>query len=208
MLETVARLGVPYVLMHMRGEPSTMQSAALTTYDDDGGGGVAALPPPPVVAGVGRELLARARAALAAGILPWNLILDPGLGFAKKPADSAALLGDLDVLRAQALPGVFGRLPMLIGPSRKRFLGELLQDGGGAQQQQQQPPPEERDDATAAACVAGVARGAEMVRVHNVAVVGRALRVADALLRRGRAQQAQQEPPAPTVGGASLAPRG
>ena len=70
------------------------------------------------------------------------------------------------------------------------------------------PTPESRDDATAAACVAGVARGAEMVRVHNVPLVGRALRVADALLRRGRAQQAQQERPPPAIGGASLAPRG
>ena len=222
MLETVARLGVPYVLMHMRGRPATMQSAALTAYDDDGGGGVVAggAPPPPlpVVAGVGRELLARARAALAAGVLPWNLILDPGLGFAKKPADSAALLGDLDVLRAQGLPGVFGRLPMLVGPSRKGFLAELMREGGGADgggsgagaAARPPPPPEARDDATAAACVACVARGAEMVRVHNVPVVGAALRVADALLRRGRAQQARQEgagglAPGPAVGrGAAL----
>jgi 2-amino-4-hydroxy-6-hydroxymethyldihydropteridine diphosphokinase/dihydropteroate synthase len=228
MLETVARLGVPYVLMHTRGEPATMQQPAFTAYDDDGGGGVALGPggtagalggasqPHPVVSGVGKELLARARAALAAGVLPWNLVLDPGLGFAKKPADSAALLGELDVLRARELPGVFGRLPVLIGPSRKRFLGELLAGGGegggdgvgAALSAAAPPPPEERDDATAAACVAGVARGAEMVRVHNVPLVSRALRVADALLRRGRAQQAQQERPPPAIGGKWLAPRG
>lgn len=78
-----------------------------------------------------------------------------------------------------------------------------------------QLPLEQRDEATAAACVAGVARGAEMVRVHNVPLVGRALRVADALLRRGRAQQAQEEAeqqhggrPLPTAGGGLLAPRG
>jgi len=91
-----------------------MLSPAHTTYPDGD-----------VVAGVGRELAARAAAAMAAGILPWNLVLDPGLGFAKTPADSLRLLGGLARLRREFLPGVLGRLPLLVGASRKGFLGAL-----------------------------------------------------------------------------------
>jgi dihydropteroate synthase len=112
MLPVVAQLGVPLCIMHLREDLSQVS-----------------LPQQPlsgcVWREVGNELRARAAAAVAAGILPWNLVLDPGLGFAKAHSDSAALLGGLAAMRRDALRGVWGRLPLLVGPSRKRFIGEL-----------------------------------------------------------------------------------
>jgi 2-amino-4-hydroxy-6-hydroxymethyldihydropteridine diphosphokinase/dihydropteroate synthase len=160
MLPTVARLGVPYCLMHMRGDFATMTQHPHTAYAC-------------VWDEVGAELQARAAAAVAAGVLPWNIILDPGIGFSKSSEGNTELLGHLAAMRRERLRGVWGRMPLLVGPSRKRFLGRLT--GRGA--------PASRDLATAAACVAAVAQGADIVRVHNVPVVAEALRVADAVFR-------------------------
>ncbi len=113
MLPEVASMGVPFVLMHMRGDPRTMQLPVNTTYGPDG-----------VAAQVAVELRARAEAAIAAGILPWNLVLDPGLGFAKTRAGSVELLARLQDMQ-HALEGIYGRMPLLVGPSRKGFLGAL-----------------------------------------------------------------------------------
>jgi 2-amino-4-hydroxy-6-hydroxymethyldihydropteridine diphosphokinase/dihydropteroate synthase len=112
MLPTAARLGAPIVLMHMRGCPDTMFEPANTTYEC-------------VWRDTGRELAARFEAAAAAGVPAFNVILDPGLGFSKTQRQSAELLGKLGAMRAEALPGVLGRLPMLVGPSRKRFIGSI-----------------------------------------------------------------------------------
>lgn len=112
MLPTVAKLGVPYVLMHLRGDLGSMTSPASTSYGC-------------VWAEVGAALRARAALAVAAGVLPWNLLLDPGLGFSKTPEGSAELLGHLGAMRREQLRGVWGRLPLLVGPSRKRFVGQL-----------------------------------------------------------------------------------
>jgi dihydropteroate synthase len=112
MLPTVAGLGVPYVLMHMRGTPQTMTSPEHTAYKC-------------VWEEVGLELQKKALQAMKAGILPWNLLLDPGLGFAKSAGDSAKLLGRLRDMTRLGLPGILGRMPLLVGPSRKGFIGKL-----------------------------------------------------------------------------------
>uniref|UniRef100_A0A383VLV9 Pterin-binding domain-containing protein n=1 Tax=Tetradesmus obliquus TaxID=3088 RepID=A0A383VLV9_TETOB len=160
MLGTVARLGVPYCLMHMRGDLANMTQPQHTTYSC-------------VWREVGQALQQRAALAVEAGVLPWNLVLDPGLGFAKTSEGSAELLGHLAVMRRETLRGVWGRMPLLVGPSRKRFIGKLTG----------RHTPAGRDLGTAAACVAAVAQGADIVRVHNVPVVAEALRVADGVFR-------------------------
>lgn len=156
MLGTVAGLGVGYVAMHWRGHSTVMQQ--LTRYDD-------------VVTDVAAELAQRRDAALAAGIAPERLILDPGLGFAKTAAHNWELLSRLDEL---------GRLgqPLLVGASRKRFLGELLAEADGLR------PPRQRDDATAALTALLAERGVWGVRTHTVGAQRDAIAVADRL-RRG-----------------------
>jgi dihydropteroate synthase len=107
-------------------------------------------------------------AATAAGVARDRLIVDPGIGFGKAPRHSIELLHRLPELKA-ALDG----LPLLVGTSRKRFIGELL---GGA-------PPSERLEGTAASVVLAIAGGADIVRVHDVAPIVKAVRVADGIVR-------------------------
>jgi dihydropteroate synthase len=139
-LATVAELGVPYVAMHWRGYGDRMDRLAV--YDD-------------VVADVVTELTDRARDAVDAGIDPRALVLDPGLGFAKEPEHNWALLHHLDRLVALGHP-------VLVGASRKRFLGALLAQDGVARSMP------ERDRATDAASALAAAAGAWCVRVHDV----------------------------------------
>ncbi|BDA42651.1 Folic acid synthesis protein fol1 [Coccomyxa sp. Obi] len=157
MHQEVARLGVPYVLMHMRGDPGTMSSREHTTYAD-------------VCMDVGDALQASAEAATSAGIEPWRLILDPGIGFAKTAEGNCQLIGGLDRVRAQ-LKGPFHNAPLLVGPSRKGFLGKIT----GHKE------AKDRDKASAAAAALCVSHGANIVRVHNVEAVRDAVRVADAI---------------------------
>lgn len=160
MFTEVARLGAPYVLMHMRGDAGTMQSAENTRYRC-------------VWHDVGASLQNSADAAMAAGIPAWNIILDPGLGFAKKAEGSVDLLRNLARLRAEALRGAMHAAPMLIGPSRKGFLGALTG----------RTVAKDRDAATVAACVVSAQQGADIVRVHNVPAAVDGMRVADAVYR-------------------------
>ena len=167
---------LPYVCMHMRGDPRTMQSRELTTYAEDDVPGV-----------VGRELLERARAAAAAGVEPWRVWSDPGIGFAKTSEGNWDALAHLDVVRSELARGGAGALakaPMLVGVSRKGFLGEITGHKNAR----------DRDRATAAACAAAVAAGADVVRVHDVAAGADAVRVADAVraARRRRRDRARR----------------
>lgn len=141
MARVVADAGVPWILMHWRGYSKDMDS--LATYDD-------------VVTNVRDELSARVDAALAAGVSPDALVLDPGLGFAKRAEHNWALLRRLDVLQAMGFP-------VLVGASRKRFLGSLLADKEGVPR-----PPDGREDATAAISALVAAAGVWGVRVHDV----------------------------------------
>jgi dihydropteroate synthase len=145
-----ARSGATLILGHLRGEPATMQ--ANPHFDD-------------VLREVGDELAASVELARAAGVPREHLAIDPGLGFGKRLEDNLALLAGLGSLRSRL------GLPLLVGPSRKAFLGALTGDAVA-----------ERDRATLAACAVAAFVGADAVRVHDVAgalravAVGRALR--------------------------------
>jgi dihydropteroate synthase len=156
MASVVAAAAVPFVVMHWRGHSSDMASRAV--YDD-------------VVTEVARELRQRVEELTRAGVDERQLVLDPGLGFAKNAAHNWAVLGHLPALRR------LGR-PVLVGASRKRFLGALLAGPGGPPR-----PPEERDAATAAVTALAAAQGAWCVRVHTVPASLDAAKVAAALGR-------------------------
>ncbi|CAN5657345.1 dihydropteroate synthase [soil metagenome] len=153
MADVVREGGVGVVLMHMRGTPRTMQDETL--YAD-------------LLGEIRAELGAALNRARAAGVPDAAIVLDPGIGFAKTSAHSLELIARI----GEILP--LGR-PLLVGPSRKRFLGEIL---GGA-------PPRQRAVGTAAACVAALFGGARLFRVHDVAPVRHALDVAEAIRRAG-----------------------
>jgi len=141
MLATVAGLGVSYVCMHWRGHSQDMQSRAV--YGD-------------VVRDVVRELAEQVEAAVSAGVDRSRLVVDPGFGFAKTGAHNWEILrriGELDSLG----------LPVLVGVSRKAFLGWLLPDAAG-----QPRPARERDDATTALSALMARQGVWAVRVHSV----------------------------------------
>lgn len=141
MARVVAQAKVPWVLMHWRGHSASMDQ--LARYGD-------------VVREVRAELVARVDAAVLAGVDPAALVLDPGLGFAKTAAHNWALLRSLDVLTDLGFP-------LLVGASRKRFLGALLADATGVLR-----PPDGRETATAAISALVAAAGVWGVRVHDV----------------------------------------
>ncbi|KAL2148486.1 hypothetical protein VTH82DRAFT_2040 [Thermothelomyces myriococcoides] len=162
MLPTVARLGTTVCLMHMRGTPATM--SRLTDYpaEQEGGGGL--------IGAIASELLDRVRAAEAAGIRRWRIVLDPGLGFAKVGRQNVEVLRRLDELRSW--PGLEG-LPWLVGSSRKSFIGKVT----GV------PIPKERIWGTAATVAAAVKGGADVVRVHDVREMAQVAAMSDAIWR-------------------------
>lgn len=144
MVDVVAATGTPWVLMHWRGHSDVM-------------GDLAVYPGPDGVTGaVLTELARQVDRALAAGIPERALVIDPGLGFAKHAAHNWELLRRLDAL-------VGTGLPVLIGASRKRFLGELLGTATGGPR-----PADGREDATTAVSVLAALAGAWGVRVHEV----------------------------------------
>jgi dihydropteroate synthase len=154
MAATVAGLDVPFVVMHWRGHSVDMASRAV--YDD-------------VVAEVVAELAARLADLTAQGLDIDHIVIDPGLGFAKQAGHNWSLLAHLDALQA------VGR-PVLLGASRKGFLGALLADDSGAPR-----PADRRADATTAVTSLVAARGVWAVRVHDVAGSADAVRVVAAL---------------------------
>jgi dihydropteroate synthase len=157
MIESVAAAEVPYFLMHWRGHSADMQTRAV--YAD-------------VVAEVCGELRQRYDAAVDGGIDRVRIVLDPGIGFAKTAEHNWELLANLDALAA------LGR-PILIGASRKRFIGTLLARPDGT------PRPEpNRDVASAALAALAAAGGAWGVRVHDVRSTLDAVKVAAAMARR------------------------
>jgi dihydropteroate synthase len=144
-----ARAGATLILGHLRGEPATMQASPRFTD---------------VLREVGDELAASVAAAQAAGVPAERLAIDPGLGFGKRLEDNLKLIARLGELRERI------GLPLLIGPSRKAFLGSLTGD-----------PVGERDRATLAACAIAAFVGADAVRVHDVEGAARAVAVGRAL---------------------------
>lgn len=147
LLTAAAEAGAGVVLMHSRGQPLEIASYTHATYDD-------------VVGDVMGELAAARDLALDAGIAADAIVLDPGFGFSKTVAQNILLADRLGAL------GALGH-PVMVGPSRKRFLGQLTGRAVG-----------ERDTATAACCALCLERGAVLFRVHDVGAVKDALRVA------------------------------
>jgi len=145
----VAEAGAELLLGHSRGTPRTMQQDP--HYDD-------------VLREVGDELAGSIERALAAGIAREKLSVDPGIGFGKRIQDNLALLARAGELRERLA------LPLVVGPSRKSFLGTLTGD-----------PVSARDAASHAACAVAVFAGADAVRVHDAAGASRAVKVARAL---------------------------
>jgi len=154
----VAGAGVPYVVMHWRGHSHQMQERAV--YAD-------------VVTEVCEELRRRVDAVVAEGVDPSMIVVDPGLGFAKQPEHNWALL--VNLARLSSLDGTGHDFPVLIGASRKRFLGRLLAAPDGTPR-----PFAGSDDATVAVTALAAAAGAWCSRVHEVPGNSDAVRVAEA----------------------------
>ena len=150
MVQVVADAGVPVILMHMKGTPQTMQDDP--QYDD-------------VVAEIVQFLRERLEWAKAHGIDESKIIIDPGIGFGKRPEDNVEIVQRLSEFKE------LGR-PVLLGTSRKSFLGALTHR-----------PPAERLEETLASVVVGALHGADIVRVHDVGAVKHALAIADAFRR-------------------------
>lgn len=152
MFDLVRERGAAIVLMHMKGEPKSMQEAPV--YDD-------------VVGEVHEFLRERVEAAAFAGIEADRIAVDPGIGFGKELEHNLTLMRRIDAFLD------LGR-PVLVGPSRKRFIGTILD-----------LPEDQRVEGTAGAVSWMVSRGAHVVRVHDVREVSRATRVVDSIARSG-----------------------
>lgn len=165
MLKVVADLKVPYIAMHMRGDPSTMQNSENLQYDN-------------VCKQVVSELYSKVREAEILGIPAWRMIIDPGLGFSKNCEHNLEILMGLPNIQAEIgrKSLALSHAPVLIGPSRKKFLGEVCN----------RPAATERDAATVASVTAAVLGGANIVRVHNVRDNVDAVKLCDAMLRQRR----------------------
>jgi dihydropteroate synthase len=151
MAKVAADSGAPVILMHMRGTPLDMQE--LTDYGD-------------VVPDVRRELLERVAGAEAAGVSRDKILIDPGIGFSKTAEQSAQVIARIDEF-------VETGYPVLLGPSRKSFMGGLL----GLE-------AEDRLEATIATCIWAVLKGVMVVRVHDVGPVARAMNTVRAMEAR------------------------
>jgi dihydropteroate synthase len=152
MLPMIARCGCPYVIMHSRGDSASMDG--LAHYGD-------------VVREVRAELEAATTTALAAGVRAEQILWDPGLGFAKTTDHNLELLRRLPELAAAGYP-------LLVGPSRKRFIGAVLEE----------PRPRARLWGTAAVCALATAAGASVLRVHDVGPIAQVVRMARAISPR------------------------
>jgi dihydropteroate synthase len=160
-LQVTAEAGAGYVVMHMQGEPRTMQSDP--RYDE-------------VVSEVGDFLVERVDAAQAAGIAASAVAVDPGIGFGKTVEHNLQLLAGLPTLVARI------GAPLLIGTSRKTFIGKLL---ARAMESADDLPVDEREEGTLATVVWAVEHGASVVRVHDVAPAAHAVRLLTAMRAAG-----------------------
>lgn len=154
----VAKRGVPVILMHNRSRPDSV------AHDARIGGQYAGARYEHLIRDVTADLKALADDGVAAGVDRNQIVLDPGIGFGKSVSQNMALINHLDRMNALGCP-------LLIGPSRKSFIGQVLGVG-----------PDEREEGTAAAIAIGIARGASIVRVHDVRAMARIVRMTDAIL--------------------------
>jgi dihydropteroate synthase len=160
MPQLIAEAGCPVVLMHNRSQPRTaVEAAQLGDY-------LPAYEYTDLLSDVCLELKTSIDLALNSGIQPSQIIVDPGIGFGKTVAQNLQLVNHLDQIKALGYP-------VLLGTSRKGFIGRILD-----------LPPAERVEGTLATVVIGIDRGADIVRVHDVAATVRAARLTDQLVRR------------------------
>jgi dihydropteroate synthase len=155
-----AQKGVSVILMHMKGTPKTMQINP--SYED-------------LLSEIKSFLQEKIEAAQASGINKEKIIIDPGIGFGKSAADNLILINHLDFLEEL-------ERPILIGTSRKSFLGSILN-----------LPPQERSEGSIASAVVSIIRGAHILRVHEVRSIKRAVLVAESILNENLIVNAQGE---------------
>jgi len=156
----VAKAGAPVILMHNRS--SWVQAEVKERL----GGRYVGVPYENLLEDVKRELMGRVDIAHQAGIPDEHIILDPGIGFGKTVEQNLELLNRVDEIRSLGYP-------VLIGPSRKSFIGYTLD-----------LPPDQRLEGTAAAVVVSIVRGVDIIRIHDVAFIQRVSRMADAIVRK------------------------
>ena len=159
MAEVAARYRANLILMHNRSKPSHAQ------LEERLGGRYVGMEYENLIEDIRRELMESVHLAKQAGVSKENIILDPGIGFGKTVEQNLEILRRLDELKRLGFP-------VLLGVSRKSFIGYTLN-----------LPPDQRLEGTLAACVIGIQRGADILRVHDVEAVARAARMADAILR-------------------------
>ncbi|MDP6391331.1 MAG: dihydropteroate synthase [Alphaproteobacteria bacterium] len=170
MARLAAEVGAPVILMHNRSKSNDIDVDARL------GGEYRGADYDHLLDDIAAELGELASAAEAAGIARDQIVLDPGIGFGKTAVQNMALLNNLDRLKALGYP-------LLIGPSRKSFIGKVLD-----------LPADERIEGTAAALAIGIARGADIVRVHDVEAMARVVRMTDAILRAPAAGAREPSP--------------
>ncbi len=166
MAEVAARFQAPVVLMHNRSKPASVELQAQL------GGRYVGVHYDNLVDDIKRELLESVTLAHAAGVRDEDILLDPGIGFGKTVDQNLELINRLNEICALGYA-------VLVGPSRKSFIGYTLD-----------LPPDQRLEGTAAAVAVGIARGADIVRVHDVEFMVRLSRMTDAIVRRGFSQVA------------------
>jgi len=156
--EVAARFKKPIILMHNRSRPSSAE------LQERLGGRYISMEYNNLIEDITTELLLSVEIAVSAGVAHENIILDPGIGFGKTVEQNLQLLNQLNAFKRLGFP-------ILLGPSRKSFIGYTLN-----------LPPEERLEGTLAACAIGIQRGADILRVHDVEAVVRFARMMDAVL--------------------------
>jgi dihydropteroate synthase len=154
-----ARFGAPVILMHNRSNPASVQ------VREQLGNAYIGAEYADLIEDVKRELMESVQIALKAGVEETHLVLDPGIGFGKTREQNLALINRLGEIRSLGFP-------ILLGPSRKSFIGYTLD-----------LPPAQRVEGTAAAVAVGITRGADIIRVHDVMEMARVARMTDALVR-------------------------
>lgn len=164
----VERYSAPVILMHNRSNPKTAE------VRDRLGGRYIGVEYDDLLEDIKRELLESVEIAQKAGIPPEHIILDPGIGFGKTVAQNLELLNRLGEIRALGYP-------IILGPSRKSFIGYTLD-----------LPPEQRLEGTVATVAVGIARGADIIRVHDVEAMARVAKMTDAIVRRDAVPEAQR----------------
>ena len=160
MVHVVARSGCVVVIMHNRSRPKDL------AQEERLGGRYVGVKYENLVDDVRRELQNSIDLALASGIKPSQIIIDPGIGFGKTTAQNVQLVNELNKFREMGFP-------ILLGPSRKSFIGYTLD-----------LPPEDRVEGTAAVVAIGIDRGADIVRVHDVKEITRVVRMTDRIVRQ------------------------